>query len=154
MNPKDLFTRTDGTDGLSSDRDRAVSPVVGVALLIAIAVILATVIGVVVLGIGPGGANVPQAELIADYNTTASNNTLTVTHNGGDPVPVDEVRFLDESGNELALSTVHSDDQLTTGQSVTVTDTDLAGIGTEDDIRVVWSAPDSDKEIILAKFIA
>lgn len=147
MNPKELFTLT---DDLSDDR--AVSPVVGVALLIAIAVILATVIGVVVLGIGPGGANVPQAELIADYNTTG--NTLTVTHNGGDPVPVDEVRFLDESGNELALSTVHSDDQLTTGQSVTVTSTDLAGIGNEEDIRVVWSAPDSDKEIILAKFSA
>ena len=64
--------------------ERAVSPVIGVILMVAITVILAAVIGAFVLGLGDdlGNNAGPQAQLSFDYDTEA--DELTITHNGGD----------------------------------------------------------------------
>ncbi|MCH7659154.1 MAG: type IV pilin N-terminal domain-containing protein [Euryarchaeota archaeon] len=66
--------------GLSGD-DSAVSPVIGVILMVAITVILAAVIGAFVLGLGDGiGDSGPQASL----SFSEDGDTVTVTHQGGD----------------------------------------------------------------------
>lgn len=138
MNLKQLFTD-----------ERAISPVVGVALLIAIAVILATVIGAVVLDLGPGGASTPTTDAAGNYST--SNTSLTVSHRGGDPLPAGQIRFVDESGNETQLSDQISDDELTAGESVILDGSDL-NIAGGDTITMIWEAENSDKEQIIAEF--
>jgi len=130
--------------------DRAVSPVVGVALLIAITVILAAVIGGVVLGLGTGGAEVPQAQLNAQLDSDT--NTSEIEHNGGEALSEDEIVI--QAGDDDFLL----DGDLTAGGSVNVTDGD--GLEDEDGLEnydgetvtVVWEDPNSDSESILAEF--
>jgi len=129
MKPNELFAD-----------DRAVSPVVGVAMLIAITVILAAVIGGVVLGLGTGGAETPQAQLNAQYDADAGN--VTIEHNGGEPLPAGEVKVVDESGNNVTLS-----DDLTAGDSIT-TNT----LQADDEITVIWDDPESDSETVITEF--
>ena len=128
--------------------ERAVSPVVGVALLIAIAVILAAVIGAVVLGLGTGGVETPQAQLQGDYDEDAG--TLNVTHNGGEPISADHVVFVDEQGNEAELS-----DDLTAGTTADLEDDDFDGhnpLENEETITLLWQDPNSNSETVLERF--
>ena len=79
MNVRNLFTDDD-----------AVSPVIGVILMVAITVILAAVIGTFVLGLGDQVQSTsPQASFNFDYNNVSATpgDTLVVTHDGGDSIP-------------------------------------------------------------------
>jgi flagellin-like protein len=64
---------------LFTDED-AVSPVIGVILMVAITVILAAVIGAFVLGIGSSQEKAPQASLDFSYDS----GTVDITHDGGE----------------------------------------------------------------------
>jgi len=65
----------------SKSDDRAVSPVIGVILMVAITVILAAVIGTFVLGLGDQlGDTAPQATFTIDDNGT---DTINITKTGG-----------------------------------------------------------------------
>ena len=67
---------------LNSKTERAVSPVIGVILMVAITVILAAVIGVFVLGLADDlGESPTQATLDFDVN---DDNVLIISHQGGD----------------------------------------------------------------------
>lgn len=128
--------------------DRAVSPVVGVALLIAIAVILAAVIGAVVLGIGTGGAETPQAQLNADFKDKTGDgdiDNVTVRHQGGEPLDDNEIVFVDSAGTEIEPT--FADGELTAGESHEESWTD-------DELVVVWADPDSDTETVIEEFEA
>jgi len=74
------------------DDDRAVSPVIGVILMVAITVILAAVIGTFVLGLGDQIQNTtPQASFGFDTTTNSSTGNITAvtaTHQSGDSVDV------------------------------------------------------------------
>lgn len=70
-----------------SDDDRAVSPVIGVILMVAITVILAAVIGTFVLGLGDSLEQAPQAQL--DASLSAGN--VEISHNGGDAIPASDL---------------------------------------------------------------
>jgi flagellin-like protein len=73
MNIKELFTD-----------DSAVSPVIGVILMVAITVILAAVIGSFVLNLGGSlQQNAPQASFGFDYS---DDGNVTITHETGDSV--------------------------------------------------------------------
>jgi flagellin-like protein len=79
--------------GLLAD-DGAVSPVIGVILMVAITVILAAVIASFVLGLGSQTQTTPQASLAIDYSESGTpiggssnyDGNLTVTHDSGDSV--------------------------------------------------------------------
>ena len=73
---------------LFSDDD-AVSPVIGVILMVAITVILAAVIASFVLGLGNQSNVSPQASFDADYDASESN--LTITHDSGDAIVATEL---------------------------------------------------------------
>src|SRR6056297_3476011 len=60
-----------------SEDDGAVSPVIGVILMVAITVILAAVIGTFVLGLGSGQSANPQAGV--SFDKDSSGITITVT---------------------------------------------------------------------------
>ncbi len=82
-----------------SDHNRAVSPVIGVILMVAITVILAAVIGGFVLGLGGDLQSAPQAQLSADYVEVSGNDGVELSHNGGDAIPASdlEIKFGDGS---------------------------------------------------------
>ncbi|GAA0195137.1 type IV pilin [Halobaculum roseum] len=67
------------------DDDRAVSPVIGVILMVAITVILAAVIGSFVLGLGNSvQQTTPNANFQFDYSETDGGDyNVTATHTGG-----------------------------------------------------------------------
>ena len=64
--------------------EEAVSPVIGVILMVAITVILAAVIGAFVFGMGPP-EQAPQAS-IRIIEAEATGGTFTVEHQGGDAI--------------------------------------------------------------------
>ena len=82
---------------LFQNDDRAVSPVIGVILMVAITVILAAVIGTFVLGLGDSlGDNQPSAQLsVAD----AGDGNITIDHNGGDTVNLDNLDVVVRDGS-------------------------------------------------------
>jgi len=83
--------------------DRAVSPVIGVILMVAITVILAAVIGTFVLGLGDQvQSTTPQASFGFDQGTT----DVTANKIGGDQVdiPATSVTITHESGSTIDAS--------------------------------------------------
>jgi flagellin-like protein len=113
--------------------EQAVSPVIGVILMVAITVILAAVIGTFVLGLGDQVSNSPpQATLSFNYDT--ANTEVNVTHSGGETL----------DGANL---------ELTGSQSGSVNDTDFGsasvgdllyindGYAPGETLRVVWNNP-------------
>ncbi len=115
------------------DDDRAVSPVIGVILMVAITVILAAVIGTFVLGLGDQvQSTTPQASFGFDQSETTigsnSYTTVTITHETGDTisgsnlgvnVDGDTAYTNDSSADPLVQGTFDGD--VSAGTSVTIT---------------------------------
>ncbi|WP_318568252.1 type IV pilin N-terminal domain-containing protein [Salinigranum marinum] len=141
--------------------DRAVSPVIGVILMVAITVILAAVIGTFVLGLGDQvSESAPQAQFT--FNLDSSTDQLTITHDGGDAISSDNINITG-GGNDVrwdnsqGITTAYD---VSAGNSTVLNDGTVAGGGTEDavtageTIRIVWSSPNSDKTATVGQFEA
>lgn len=89
------------------DEDRGVSPVIGVILMVAITVILAAVIGTFVLGLGDSLQQAPQSQLDASSD---ADNTVTISHNGGDALTVSDVSVTIGSNSDLSLESDSTSD--------------------------------------------
>jgi archaeal flagellin N-terminal-like domain len=77
-----MFNELLGND----DDERAVSPVIGVILMVAITVILAAVIGAFVLQLGDSvSQTAPQASIGVD-SISADDNQIVLRHSGGDTI--------------------------------------------------------------------
>ncbi|TKX80274.1 type IV pilin [Halorubrum sp. SD626R] len=91
--------------------DRAVSPVIGVILMVAITVILAAVIGTFVLGLGDQlGDSTPQASYGID-NVDSGTDQIEITKTGGQDLAFDDLRVVvDVEGNtsEFDLASLSS----------------------------------------------
>nr|WP_321496379.1 type IV pilin N-terminal domain-containing protein [uncultured Methanolobus sp.] len=84
----------------------AVSPVIGVILMVAITVILAAVIAAFVFGMGPP-EQAPQASIRASADTMNSLNAIKIEHQGGDAITFTEARTkVTVSGNTSTAGTV------------------------------------------------
>ncbi|RLM94422.1 type IV pilin [Halobellus sp. Atlit-38R] len=128
--------------------DAAVSPVIGVILMVAITVILAAVIGSFVLNLGQGiQQTAPQASFGFDY----ANDSVDVTHESGDTVVAAQVNVtsaaaIDYSGSTLFAGTVSAGDTATYNLS-----------GTEwngETVRVVWASEDGSTSATLSQSTA
>ena len=64
--------------------EEAVSPVIGVILMVAITVILAAVIAAFVFGLGGQQQNAPTASIVAANNPDTTDVDLKIQHKGGD----------------------------------------------------------------------
>ncbi len=73
--------------------DDAVSPVIGVILMVAITVILAAVIASFVLGLGGSTSKTPQAKFTFDYTShdDKAYGNLSITHDGGATIKANEL---------------------------------------------------------------
>ena len=140
---------------------RAVSPVIGVILMVAITVILAAVIGTFVLGLGESVQSTPQAKFAFDNQ----NDNVTITHEGGDAISAKELSVAASSDFKYANSTglvgtsnasktfneMGIDGEVSAGKSVKIGKDDGSGFNT-DTVRVVWSDLDTDKSATLSKW--
>lgn len=97
------MTRTT-RQGRQSGNDRAVSPVIGVILMVAVTVVLAAAIGTFVLDLGGVAATTPP---MASVSVTADpvSDTLTVYHRGGDRLDASRTRVVlrNESADEITI---------------------------------------------------
>jgi len=143
--------------------DDAVSPVIGVILMVAITVILAAVIASFVLGLGDSAAQeTPTASFSFDFeadnsavggndleNGTAPSSgedgLLTVTHDGGDSIESDNLQ-LNDGGNQGPISPWSN--EVTAGVSVTVE------IDNTDTVSVIWTGDSGDTSSALATYEA
>jgi flagellin-like protein len=140
--------------------DDAVSPVIGVILMVAITVILAAVIGTFVLGLGDQVQQTsPTAQFSFDYDQSAgatSDGAVTITHDGGDGISAGQISTsgsgINESGtqwhNLAQTSASNADSTVTAGQSGVVGVTTSSGAN----INVVWQASDGDRSSTLAEW--
>ncbi|SDG35855.1 flagellin N-terminal-like domain-containing protein [Methanolobus vulcani] len=84
----------------------AVSPVIGVILMVAITVILAAVIAAFVFGMGPP-EQAPQASLRASAATLSGENVIKLEHQGGDAVTLTSAKTkVTVSGNSTTEGTI------------------------------------------------
>jgi flagellin-like protein len=128
--------------------DGAVSPVIGVILMVAITVILAAVIGTFVLGLGD---RVSEAQPTASFGfENPSSSTVEVTHDGGDAIVAKQLSFKGAGAGGTTWAdegSLSPNDDVTAGDSVTV-DSLTSG----ETLRLVWSASSSDKTATLGKY--
>ncbi len=142
MNIKQLFTE-----------ERAVSPVIGVILMVAITVILAAVIGAFVLNLGQGiGQSAPQATFEINTTNLEDTDNATITHMAGDSIPESNLYVngdIYQTGESVtALERSISGDSVSSGDNFEVEANSNDG-GT---IRVTWEAEDGSSSATLRSF--
>jgi len=157
MNFKQLFTE-----------DRAVSPVIGVILMVAITVILAAVIGTFVLGLGDQvSESAPQAQFTFDFD---GDRNVNVTHDGGEAIEADDINITtgvavdvssdgsSYSGAATSVNLVDGDfdsgDSITAGTTIYVRTESSGDTLAGETLRVVWSSPNSDSTATIGRFEA
>jgi flagellin-like protein len=144
--------------------DRAVSPVIGVILMVAITVILAAVIGTFVLGLGDRVSEAsPNANFGFDYGATAGNaDEVSITHDGGDGVEASQVNVSIGGANAWGIETGGDGDnnfdstsdwsnKITAGDTVTITEDSGDPIKDGMSVKVIWSASGSDKTAVIGE---
>lgn len=163
---------------ISDKEDRAVSPVIGVILMVAITVILAAVIASFVLGLGDQGEPAPSPTIDSDRSAQVLDFGVT----GGDGFEKDvatvsaEVKIDDGSGNEgtaefdaVAIDGSDINEEAGSTDEDVIYDSDISGdevsagdefgfeidSGASDDyeiteweVEVVWDPEDQDSSII------
>lgn len=147
--------------------DRAVSPVIGVILMVAVTVILAAVIGTFVLGIGsqvtsktPTSSFEFQIDDGADDFSTNNDDTIKVTHRGGDEIQKEALSLriagkgsVDSTSSD-GFSWDTGDDIIGAGDTGTYDESASgASINIEDgdDLKFIWEDPDGEGSAILAE---
>ena len=141
-----------------SDDSRAVSPVIGVILMVAITVILAAVIGTFVLGLGDSVESAPQASFNFDYDDSTGN--VTVTHRGGDTVNANGTEIRVDGGAigsdtdiDLDDSSVDSLANVTNGTFQAGDSVDIsANSGSITGSEIVLVTTGGDRQNIIARF--
>ncbi|MFD1597629.1 type IV pilin [Halobellus rarus] len=126
--------------------EKAVSPVIGVILMVAITVILAAVIGTFVLNLGQGlNQSAPQASFGFDY----ANDSVDVTHESGDTIDAERLNVT--SSVALTATTPFAD---SVGAGDTATYELDSGEWSGETVRVVWESQDGSSSATLSRSTA
>jgi len=143
------------------DDEKAVSPVIGVILMVAITVILAAVIGTFVLGLGDQvQETTPNANFAFDYTEGDTADTLEITHETGDKLEAPNVEVVVSGASPESVDDTYAwdtdldgGDPVSAGSSVTLdSDTDADLDLSEATVRVTWSSESGDSSSTLAKW--
>ena len=129
-----------------TEGDRAVSPVIGIVLMVAITVILAAVIGTFVLGLGDSvtGETAPQASW---ETADGPNSSVVVAHNGGDSV---EASNLDVTIDDSPVPSENVSDPFS--GTVSAGSETIVNVSDGEEVQVIWNAPDSDSSQVLTSY--
>lgn len=153
-----------GANGTCSE-ERAVSPVVGVVLMLAITVAMVAVAAPLVLTqSGDVVDEQPDVDIAYAYTEDVDssdedvfdrtkddvdgNGTLAILFESGDSVPAEQLTVdgAASSGNLVADGSFEDDEDVSAGTEFTV----WASRG--DTVRLIWTAPDSDESALLGEF--
>lgn len=127
--------------------DRAVTPVVGTILLVAIVVILATVIAGAGLGVASAITS-PAPQVSFEFTPDDATGDLIVTHVGGDTVSGDRLKF---SGAALEKATYGSITEWA-GKDVQSGRSAAVNVNPSESLRLIWQSPNGRTEVILAEY--
>ncbi|ERJ07515.1 hypothetical protein HLRTI_000233 [Halorhabdus tiamatea SARL4B] len=131
---------------------RAVSPVIGVILMVAITVILAAVIGTFVMNMGPSESGPDNARLEFENST----GWLSIVHDGGEALSLSEYRVEVEMStgglHQAGMDEHYSGSEMTAGDqwnidytsSVSPPDKHLGrtvNVGSIKEVRIIWESP-------------
>ncbi|AZH26515.1 type IV pilin [Haloplanus aerogenes] len=136
--------------------DRAVSPVIGVILMVAITVILAAVIGTFVLGLGDQVSdNAPQASFSFEFTDNGgfdggSGDYVNITHDGGETLDNSTLEVQGDGANDLAyVSDSTWDDAISSGDQIS-----YENVNSGETVRVVWTNPNGGSTSTIARATA
>ena len=147
--------------------DDAVSPVIGVILMVAITVILAAVIGTFVLGLGDQVQNTsPQASFTFDYDGSASTGSgdcgggtfggdgvLNIVYETGDEIAGNNLYISDTDANKYSWSTAgDADGNCDISDPVSAGSSADVDVGSGDTIRMVWEGSDGENSATLGRW--
>ena len=130
------------------NNSRAISPVIGVVLLVAITVVLSGLVGTLIFGFGQ---NIGQMKPTADFvYMETDSGAVSVTHEGGDSFDMGtvEVVYTNQTGSKVTATwqgPIHAGDSPQAGPFTVKTGTTL---------RIVWHAPDSDQSYTVGSYEA
>ena len=125
--------------------DSAVSPVIGVILMVAITVILAAVIGTFVLNLGQGiNQSAPQASFGFDYEEP----NVTVTHQSGDSIDSDQLSLVVEGEDPEEWG---GDESVSAGDSQTFNNSNSGYTFTGQTVRLVWESENGENTATLSQ---
>jgi flagellin-like protein len=122
--------------------DDAVSPVIGVILMVAITVILAAVIGTFVLGLGSEVQETPAAQ----FTFEESGTSITITHDGGDPVKAGNIEVVDSDKGTVTCNWGVS--EVSAGNSCDAS----VNNNVDGELRVTWTSDDGSTTDTLANY--
>jgi flagellin-like protein len=126
--------------------EEAVSPVIGVILMVAITVILAAVIGAFVLNIGGSQDTAPSASFDFEETDTAGQVEVTLQSASG---TIENWRLEGGSVLDNPSDIADAGDSLSAGTSFIVElDTD------KNEINIVWDSPKNDQSSIIGSYEA
>jgi len=144
------------------DDDSAVSPVIGVILMVAITVILAAVIATFVLGLGDQvSSTAPQASFDfnyeeggspgnADFSDNNADANLTITHTGGATIQAGRLGITGGLAGTVSWdggsSSFGSGSEISAGDSVTY------AMNSDETVRVTWSNEGETRSATLQEF--
>jgi flagellin-like protein len=151
------------------DDRKAVSPVIGVILMVAITVILAAVIATFVLGLGDSiNDTAPQATFQFDYTDGADPATtdtfgatacgecdalLTIRHAGGASIPAGQLGVAGAAGHDRLAwsdksSPLGSSSEITAGEQIQI------WIADDDTVQVTWTSADGTNSATIRQYSA
>lgn len=127
--------------------DRGVTPVIGIILVVALAIVMSALVGQYVFGLDiienqdPG----PQVAWDTEYDGAAGN--LTIIHDGGDKIENPDSRLrvvVSDNTHEDALEVHIPEEDMTADDSIVV-----EHVSQDATVLLVWENPSTDDSILL-----
>lgn len=134
--------------------EQAVSPVIGVILMVAVTVILAAVIGSFVIGMGDQvQTTAPQASFTFSFD---AEDGLLITHDGGEPIDDSTNKLQVVHHGEIMAGTDTANDWTATPVTagVSLSERITTDYSHGDEIRVVWRDSATGHSITIASTTA
>ena len=122
-------------------KDDAVSPVIGVMIMLTVTIVIAAVLAAFAGGFADTNLAAPSADLTAEFTGSGDHIRLCLLHSGGDALnPADirvsaYVRTSDSSGSPLRIAELTAESLWKAGDSILVTEKDtqkLLGLSAEE----------------------
>lgn len=153
---------------LFSGNNRAVSPVIGVILMVAVTVVLAAVIGGFVFGLGDPAEPAPNAQIEAEYVPSSdqvflsnaggdviegNNAVLTADHDGPSAAADTDILYFDQASLGTAdgsQKTLVLDQDIRAGDSIVT----YENVSSGDTVTLEWQSEDGSQATTLGEFTA
>ncbi|MDS0294501.1 type IV pilin N-terminal domain-containing protein [Halogeometricum luteum] len=129
--------------------DSAVSPVIGVILMVAITVILAAVIGTFVLNLG---GSVSQTTPQASFGFDFEDSSVTVTHESGSSIDKEQLSVTSSAGlSDASGDDDWPDETVSAGDTYTAVLNNTTAGWQGETVRVVWNSENNENSATLSE---